>query len=685
MNKQQKGVNEQPNLLNMSGDIGDVNNDAQRLREQHLSTGAGHVTDLIRCEKCQLVSDDKLSLLTCMHVVCKQCTSNCYFSPTGSIESSDSICCPQCGKRSHVLDDSLFSHLLEKQGETARTLNQFDLCANCEHRFMVEDLQFCKVCREKLCNECRISTHSAKMFSSHVFETNFLPKMEVITCCNHPGRNAVIANLIQNNFVCVDCFSDFDEDSKSSCVEFSSAIETRKSQVSDSLRILKAQQNQVTDRLSEIEAMFVDLKKSNEEKTKEVSNFADKLVREIRLVENQLLKQLEKDLAVNEDAVSELRNKVAFFGSSLGLYSNMFEVMTSSYPDQNFLTWTSDIQERLAKVNLLKSQCMVMKLVGIPEFGADFKGVFKKALFEKFRNDAVSSMNLTNVDPFQLQNLALFRSLSSAPVNLQKLLACRGVPPTLDLSSLANLKIKSPKTESTNSSRSSSSLNYKLCREVEEVRKKMKNLSNVFADNAKKVQSLQLDVTRRKVYPKRQEAESLSLEVEKFLSMSEDLIKEAKTALSNLEIGYSESNCETIPDFDKDYNMEQCKTFISNIEGLRQKHERIRQILKSIKPYISSVTIQKEKSSFSFVPSNHSDYIDDLKRNVVVTEQVTEQRIHAIEAMYKSQYAERSNSVNNSEIHKELQLTKQKLKKARVLSYEDVSDAAQTSFEPNCE
>ena len=356
---------------------------------------------------------------------------------------------------------------------------------------MTEDLQFCKVCREKLCNECRISTHSAKMFLSHVFEANVHPKMEDIRCCNHPERNAVIANLMQNNFVCVDCFSDFDEDSKSSCVEFNSAIETRKSHVLDSMRILKAQKIQVFDRLSEIETMFVDLKNSNELKTKEVSNFADKLVREVRLVENQLLKQLEKDLAVNEDAVCELRNKVAFFGSALGLYSAMFGIMTSSYPDKNFLIWTSELQDRLNKIESLKSQCMAMKLVAVPEFGANFKGVFKKSLFENFRNDTISPVNISNVDPFQLQNLALIRSLSSAPVNIQKLLAYRGVPPTLDLSNLTNLKLTtSPKNGSANSSRSSSSLNNKLCQEVEEVRKKCKSLNHVFASNARKVSEL---------------------------------------------------------------------------------------------------------------------------------------------------------------------------------------------------
>ena len=208
-------------------------------------------------------------------------------------------------------------------------------------------------------------------------------------------------------------------------------------------------------------------------------------------------------------------------------------------------------------------------------------------------------------------------------------------------------------------------------------------------DNSlRKVQSLQLDVTRRKVYPKRQEAESVSVEVENFLKMSEDLIEEAKKVVSNLELGYHGiANNEIMSsDFDKDFNIEKCRNFISEVEGLKQKHERMMQILKSIKPYISSVTLQKEKTSFSFSPSIHSDYIDDLKKNVVVTEQVTEQRIHAIEAMYRSQHAERSSSVNNSDIHKELQLTKQKLKKARVLSYEDVSDAAQISLQSStCE
>ena len=269
-----------------------------------------------------------------------------------------------------------------------------------------------------------------------------------------------------------------------------------------------------------------------------------------------------------------------------------------------------------------------------------------------------------------------------APVNIQKILAYRGMTHGLDLSAM---KLASPKNESINSSRSSSSSNNKLCPQVEEIRKKFKNLGYVFANNARKIQSLQLDVTRRKVYPKRQEAESLSLDIEKFLKTSDELMKETKALLSILEIGHSAANVETSLHFDKEYNIDKCRNILLEIGSLKQKHERIRQILKSIKPYICSVTLQKEKSSCSFVPSIHSDYMDDLKRNVVVTEQVTEQRIHAIEAMYKNQSAEKSSSVNNSEIHKELQLTKQKLKKARVLSYKDVSDLNQDSSESTCD
>jgi len=448
---------------------------------------------------------------------------------------------------------------------------------------------------------------------------------------------------------------------------------------------LRTQQAIVRGRMLENHDELLKSQKVAEERRKSISDLAEQIISEVRKVENQLLAQLEKESNLRERKLIASKKKTNSFSSSVEFYTKIFDAIRTSNPNSEFLKLSFELTEQLKDLSTLKAECMSYKLASDKKH-FDMKMPFKKAIDEIVSPVSHQSRFGFDLDPLKFQNFTIMRSLQQDPSQIQKLLdlTSKAPSPMLRLASPNTFSFESSKmNRSLNSSSSlSSSSRTKLCSEADPVRIRMKDLRALFSSNVSKAQSLQLDVTRRKVYPKKMEAERLCNDVESFASINNEVVKILQDVKSRLGLRSQNQSPDNEQDEDIDLTMRKVDDWICECKDLLTKHEQMKHIFKSIKPYILSVTKQKEKSNTRLTPVVPLDHLDDLKRSVVVNDSVQEQRIQAIEAMYKSQSLERA-AVNSSEIQKELQLTKQKLKRAKC-NPPSSSIQLGTALESNC-
>ena len=625
--------------------------------------------DVLSCVSCNSFMQHELFQSTCSHILCYNCLPQFSDQEVTSFASNDSksrtleAFCPRCDKNS-TFSESFVLMVLRKMRNEQFCTEEIS-CANCDQIFSSEQMFYCETCRQSLCADCKVATHSARMFASHKLVSRNSQDL-VIKCCNHPDSAAIIANTVQNEFVCVRCFSDFPDALKSSCGEISLIIQSKLDYLSEEFERLKTNQAIVKGRMLENQDEFFKFQKTCENNSRMVSEFAQKLIDEVRKVEAQLTAQLTKDIDIRERNLEMAKDHSEKFASSVDFYVSAFEVLKHSDPNKDFLKLVSEFEECLRSLMVLKTDCMSFK-VSPDKRTTDFKTPFKRALDELTSHNREQNRFAFDLDPLKFQNFALMRSLSQDPSQIQKLLdMTKPASPMLRLASPGNFTLESSTmNRSLNSSCSlSSSSRAKLCPEAEQTRNEMKEIRKLYASNVSKVQSLQLDVTRRKVYPKKVEAERLCSDVENFTTMCKEFVSGIESVKDKVGSNVQSSSLQVDNDQDFDFTQRKLDEWCKECKDLLLKHEQMKQILKSIKPYILSVTKQKEKSNTRLTPVVPIDHLEDLKRSVVVDDSVQEQRIQAIEAMYKSQSLERA-AVNSSEIQKELQLTKQKLKKAK--------------------
>ena len=617
----------------------------------------------LSCASChQVPSQSRVFLSECNHVLCSDCLAllserNLNDSSVNSMFDA----CPKCNRSCEFSENYVLKVLNDMRRDTS--ISENISCANCEQNFQADSMFYCETCKQSLCSECKIATHSARMFASH----SVIPRSSygaVIKCSSHPDSAAIIANTAQNEFVCVKCFSDFPDELKSSCGEISSTIQSKLSVLSQDFDRLQTQKAIVQGRVLENDGEFSKFRAVCNERKKVVADFAQELVDEVRKVEYQLISELDKEIESKEKSLQSSKGKSDSFISNVELHTCIFELVRTSNPNSEFLKLCAEMEKNLSDLSDLKTDCLSHKPATHNSF-FDYKTPFKK-LMADITTDSQAQASCFELDSLKFQNLSLIRTISQDPVQIQKLLDwAKPASPMLRLSAPANFSLDSPSfNRSLNSSCSlSSASRAKLCPEAEQARLEVKQLRKLYESNISKVQSLQLDVTRRKVYPKKVEAERLSSAIEHFRKRAEELILMIGNVIKKVGSKAQSPQPENDEE-DFEFTRQKLEDWLKECKELQGKHEQMKAILKSIKPYILSVTKQKEKSNTRLTPVVPYDHLEDLKRSVVVDDLVQEQRIQAIEAMYKSQSMERS-TVNNSEIQKELQLTKQKLKRAK--------------------
>ncbi|CAD5225213.1 unnamed protein product [Bursaphelenchus okinawaensis] len=228
----------------------------------------------LKCNKC----DKELSTpirLPCQHCFCLSCIQGHKECLTCSLNITEIPLQP----------DPILIYLLESSKE------QTEQCANCDRSENV--MFFCETCQQPLCDECRVLTHQAKIFSSH----HILPLEESgrlrgqLQCKEHKSPFVLFCSE-SKNLMCIECFNNSSVEKRNHFLSIEVAHKNCQERLNESVKLLKNFQNELKEQIEVRKSAQEQVSMSSQAIQREIEEQCEIMMSKIRSVKDRVIDQI---------------------------------------------------------------------------------------------------------------------------------------------------------------------------------------------------------------------------------------------------------------------------------------------------------------------------------------------------------------------------------------------------------
>ncbi|CAD5231538.1 unnamed protein product [Bursaphelenchus xylophilus] len=228
----------------------------------------------LKCAKC-LQELNKPIRLPCQHCYCMECIRYNTECPTCSLPFDSNI----------LKIDPILNYLLDSAKELTEP------CANCDQ--CRHPMFFCETCQQPLCHECRLSTHQAKIFSSH----QILPLEESgrlrgnLQCKEHKSPYVLFCSE-SKSLMCIECFNGSSVDKRNHFLSIEVAHKSCQDRLNESVKLLKSFQNDLKEQIEVRKSAQEQVHMNSDNIQKEIEEQYEIMVEKIKAVKMRVIERV---------------------------------------------------------------------------------------------------------------------------------------------------------------------------------------------------------------------------------------------------------------------------------------------------------------------------------------------------------------------------------------------------------
>uniref|UniRef100_A0A672LSC8 RING finger protein 207 n=1 Tax=Sinocyclocheilus grahami TaxID=75366 RepID=A0A672LSC8_SINGR len=208
-------------------------------------------------------------LLDCYHTFCASCLRG------RAVDSR--LTCPLCGHQSVVKginalppEDRLLKFLVDSSADSEETVQ----CANCDLECKKQDVDamyYCNTCCQPLCQDCRETTHKAKMFSCHEIVSLAKRTKEAHKKCALHEELYIMFSTEKKSMLCINCFRDMQVESRSHCIDIETAYIQGCEKLDQAVLAVKELQTSAREAITLLKAMIGEVRANVDEEESAIS------------------------------------------------------------------------------------------------------------------------------------------------------------------------------------------------------------------------------------------------------------------------------------------------------------------------------------------------------------------------------------------------------------------------------
>uniref|UniRef100_A0A672M1K3 RING finger protein 207 n=1 Tax=Sinocyclocheilus grahami TaxID=75366 RepID=A0A672M1K3_SINGR len=287
-------------------------------------------------------------LLDCYHTFCASCLRG------RAVDSR--LTCPLCGHQSVVKginalppEDRLLKFLVDSSADSEETVQ----CANCDLECKKQDVDamyYCNTCCQPLCQDCRETTHKAKMFSCHEIVSLAKRTKEAHKKCALHEELYIMFSTEKKSMLCINCFRDMQVESRSHCIDIETAYIQGCEKLDQAVLAVKELQTSAREAITLLKAMIGEVRANVDEEESAISTLFNNMQERLAERKKILLKAARSQHEEKERAFKEQLSHLAALLPTLQVHLVTCSAFLSSANKFEFLDMGYQLMERLKKI-----------------------------------------------------------------------------------------------------------------------------------------------------------------------------------------------------------------------------------------------------------------------------------------------------------------------------------------------
>uniref|UniRef100_A0A671NNT9 RING finger protein 207 n=1 Tax=Sinocyclocheilus anshuiensis TaxID=1608454 RepID=A0A671NNT9_9TELE len=290
-------------------------------------------------------------LLDCYHTFCVSCLRG------RAVDSR--LTCPLCGHQSVVKginalppEDRLLKFLVDSSADSEETVQ----CANCDLECKKQDVDamyYCNTCCQPLCQDCRETTHKAKMFSCHEIVSLAKRTKEAHKKCALHEELYIMFSTEKKSMLCINCFRDMQVESRAHCIDIETAYIQGCEKLDQAVLAVKELQTSAREAITLLKAMIGEVRANVDEEESFISTLFNNMQERLAERKKVLLKAARSQHEEKERAFKEQLSHLAALLPTLQVIT-LFILSRSAFLSSankfEFLDMGYQLMERLKKI-----------------------------------------------------------------------------------------------------------------------------------------------------------------------------------------------------------------------------------------------------------------------------------------------------------------------------------------------